>query len=406
MHSSRKLRSGAAVAALATTALLISACSGPATGGTGSDDAGPIVLGIHSTSSGSLAALGPDFEYGVRAGVSLATDGTNEIDGREIQFVVLDDGSDAGAVPAQARGLLQQDQPDLVFGPMSSASAVSAAPIFADAQVPAIFSISATSDLTGFSPYTFRTSRDALQEAQMGAAVADIQAGESFLVLAPDYAYGQSAAAAWQENLTAAGGESVSEPIFAPLDSRDYTAVAERIRNASPDVLVVVTFAGSGGPTLWQNLGDAGIPDSSEVVTLLPQRDTIEAMGGVAPKLKYFAIYSASVPGDLNAQFVETFTELSGGIEPDVYAGDSGVAGMIAVQAIREAGTTDSESVTAALSNLTGESIKGEFEVRAEDHTFLQSFYEATVGADGAVTIVDTFTLEDSATPVISPIEQ
>lgn len=389
------------VAAVGVLALTLTGCSGG--GDAGSDGESPIVIGITTSQTGVFASLGIDHEFGIRAGVDLATDGTNEIDGRPIEFVVVDDGSDAGAVPAQVRGLIQQDQPDVVFGPLSSSGAVAAAPVLADAGMPAVFTIAATDELTGFSEYTFRTSRNAVQEAQLGATVADIGEGDSFLVLAPDYAYGQSAAASWQELLADNGGVAVSDPIFAPIDARDYTAVAERVRNAAPDLLVVVTFAGSGGPTLWQNLGDAGIADSSDIVTLLPQRATLEALGDLAPKLRYFAIYHQNVPGALNEEFVAKFMELSGE-EPDIYAGDSGVAGMMIVDALRAAGT-DSDALATELSGMTGESIKGPYEVRAEDHTFLQGFYEAAVAADGTVSIVKSYTLEESVIPVTKPIQ-
>jgi branched-chain amino acid transport system substrate-binding protein len=397
------------IAATATVTVMISAlaaCSSSGGSGDPSEGAGePIVFAIMTSQSGALATLGIDEEFGIKAGVDLATDGTNEIDGRPIEFVVVDDKSDPGTVPGQTRKILQQNKPTIVFGNPSSAAAMASAQVLAEAQVPAIYTIAATADLTGFSPTTFRTSRDAAQEAQMGSQVVDIEEGETFLILAPDYAYGQSAAAAWQALLSEEGGEPASDPIFAPLDARDYTAVAERVRSADPDVLVVVTFAGSGGPTLWQNLGAAGVAEESEVVTLLPQVSTREAMGDVAPQLRYFAIYDPNLEGDLNQEFVEKFRELSDGQEPDIYAGDSGVAAMLAIEAIRKSGSTDPADISETLSGLSGESVKGAYEVRADDHTFLQSFYEASVGEDFKASIVATFPLEDSATPVTHPIE-
>jgi branched-chain amino acid transport system substrate-binding protein len=383
----------------------VAACGSSSGGGSGSSSE-PIVFAIQTSQSGTLASLGADEEFGIKAGVSMATKGTNKVDGREIKFVVVNDNSDPGAVPAQTRKLLQQDDPTIVFGPLSSAAALAAAPILADAKIPAVFTVAAADDLTGFSKYTFRTSRNAAQEAQMGSAVVGIKAGQSFQVLAPDYKYGQSAAAAWQTLLTKEGGKAVSGPVFAPLDARDYTAVAERVKAKKADVVVVVTFAGAGGPTLWRALNDAGVVDSSQVFTLLPQRATREAMGPVAGKLRFFAIYDPKiVDTELNKEFLTTFAKVSGGKQPDIYAGDSGVAGMLAVQAIEKAGSSDPEAIQKALSGLSGDSIKGPYEVRAEDHTMLQSFFEAKVGADFNATLVRAFPQQQSVTQVTTPIK-
>jgi branched-chain amino acid transport system substrate-binding protein len=373
--------------------------------GGGSDDT--VVFGIQTHETGALASVGLDKIYGVEAGVDIATNGTNEVEGKKIEFVVADDGSDPGASPQVARQQIQQDDPDVVFGFDSSSSAVATAPIIADAGIPSIFPIAASDELTGFSEWVFRTSRNATQEAQMGATVAEIDEGETYMILAPDYAYGQSAAAAWDKLLTEQGGKALEAPLYAPLEGKDYTSVVERIRNADPDMLVVVTFASASGPLLWQTINNAGIADGTEVVTLLPQAPVREAMGPIARKIRYFAIYDPALPDNkLNDEFVKKFTELSGGTPPDIYAGDSGVAGMMAVKAIEETGgDTSPEALADALSGLEAEALKGPYKVRPEDHTFLQTFYESGLNPDLTAKRIKEFSLDDSVIPVEQPIE-
>lgn len=378
--------------------------SNSSSGGGGSDDT--VVFGIQTHETGALSAVGLDKIYGIEAGVDIATGGTNEVEGKKIEFVIADDGSDPGASPQVARQQIQQDKPNIVFGFDSSSSAVATAPITSDAGIPSIFPIAASDELTGFSEWVFRTSRNATQEAQMGATVAQIDEGESYMILAPDYAYGQSAAAAWDELLTEQGGEALEAPLFAPLEGKDYTSVVERVRNADPDVLVVVTFASASGPLLWQTINNAGIADRSEIVTLMPQAPVREAMGPIARKIRYFAIYDPALPDNkLNDDFVKKFTELSGGTPPDIYAGDSGVAGMMAVKAIEETGgDTSPEALADALSGLQAEALKGPYEVRPEDHTFLQTFYEASLNPDLTAKRIKEFSMEDSVIPVEQPI--
>lgn len=400
-------RAGVAVVAAAIV-MFGAGCGGDdKAGGSGSGDSGkPIVLGIQTHQSGPLAAIGIDKEFGIKAGLDLATNGTGEVAGRKLKVVVADDGSDPGKSPQIARQMIQQDKPDVIFGFESSASAAATAPITTDANIVNIFPVAASDELTAFSRTVFRTSRNAAQEAQMGAAVVDLKPGQTYMIIAPEYAYGQSAAKAWVKLLNKQGGKQLGSTLYAPLDGKDYTSVVERVRNQKPDVLIVVTFASSSGPLLWQSIGNAGIDKDTAIFTLLPQAPVRKAMGPVAQKIRYFAIYDPDLPDNsLNTEFVKKFKELSGGKAPDVYAGDSGVAAMLAIQAIEKTkGDTSTDALVNALSGHEGESVKGKFRVRPEDHTFLQEFYEAKLGSDLKAELVKTFTLEDSEIPVTKTI--
>jgi len=396
-------------AVVAASALGFAACGGDEDGGgEGGGSGEPIVLGIQTSVTGAIAALGVDQDCGIKAGVDLATDGTMEVAGRPIEFVVGDDQSDAGQAPRIARQMLQQDQPDIVFGFPTSSSALAAAPVMADAGVIDIYTIAAADELTAFSPTTFRTSRNATQEAKMGTSAAAIEEGDSFMIVAPDYAYGQSAAKAWEALLNEQGGEQLSDIIYAPLDARDYTSAVERVRAEQPDILVVVTFAGTGGPRLFQAIDRAKIAQDSRVITLLPQRPTREALGGIATEIEYFAIYDPLLPdNEINKEFVDAFVEACDGTQPDVYAGDAGIAGMMAVEALKATeGDTDPEALRQALEGIEGESVKGAYKVRPEDHTFLFSFYGASLNQDLDAELEETFDMEDSEIPVTKTIEE
>jgi len=406
---SGRARSALVVTGAVVSALALGACgSSDDEGSAGANSGEPIKVAIMTHRSGALAPIGLDKEMGVKAGISLATDGTNEVAGRPIEFVIADDQSDPGQSPRIARQTLQQDKPDVVFGFDSSAAALASAPIMGDAGIPDVYTIAAADELTAFSPTTFRTSRNATQEAKIGAETVGIKSGETFMIVAPDYAYGQSAAKAWESILKEQGGKQLGGTIFAPLDARDYTSAVERVRSQKPDVLVVVTFAGTGGPRLFQAIESAKIADSSRVVTLLPQRPTREAMGPIARKIEYFAIYDSNLPqNDLNPRFVEEFKKLADGKEPDIYAGDSGVGGELIVEALKKTdGDTDPEKLRGALEGLAAEGIKGRYRVRPEDHTFLFSFYAAKLNDQLEAELVKEYDLEASEIPVTKKIEE
>ena len=394
-------------AAIAAVLFGLTACGSESTsGGGGSDAEGHIKFAILTERTGAVATLGFDKEFGVKAGVALATNGTNEVAGRKIEFVVGDNRSEVGQSSTVARQIIQRDRPSIVFGFNTSDAAVATAPIMRDAKVIDIYTIAATSELSNFAPTTFRTSRDSTQEATVGAEVVDIKQGETFQVLAPDYAYGQATAKAWQELLTEAGGKPVADPLYAPLVANDYTSVVQRVRSNQPDKLIVVTFASASGPLLWKTITSAGLDDELGIYTLLPQKPGREGMGRIAQKVKFYAIYDPNLPDtEQNTQFIEEFEKIApGGKSPDVYAGDAGVAGQLAVEALKKTnGDTDPVKLQEAMEGLKAEGLKGPYEVRADDHIFLSTFYEARVKDDFSAELVKELPMEVSEVPTVPP---
>lgn len=395
-----------AAPAIAAMLLGLAACGSQSTsGGGGGGQKGPIKFALLSERTGPAAGLGFDKEYGVKAGVALATNGTNEVAGRKIEFVVGDNRSEVGQSPTVARQIIQRDKPAVVFGFDLSDSAVATAPIMRDAKIIDIYTIAATSELSNFSPTTFRTSRDSTQEAKVGSEVVKIKQGESFQVLAPDYAYGQATAKAWQKLLTDAGGKAAGEPLYAPLVANDYTSVVQRVKGNNPDKLIVVTFASASGPLLWKTITSAGLDNQMDIYTLLPQTPGRKGMGRIATKVKFFAIYDPNLlQTDKNKQFIEEFKKLApGGKAPDVYAGDSAVAGQLAVAALKKTnGDTSPDKLRAALEGMKGDGIKGPYEVR-KDHILLSNYYAARVKPDGSAELVRELPIGVSAIPEVPP---
>jgi branched-chain amino acid transport system substrate-binding protein len=374
----------------------------------GDSDEGPITFGILTEKTGPQASLSPDKEFGVKAGVALATNGTNEVAGRKIEFVIGDDRSDVAQAPTVARRIVQQDKPAIMFGFSVSDAAVATAPIMADANIPDIYTVSSTTELSNFSDTTFRTARDSQQEAKMFAEVADIKQGETFQILAPDLAFGQATAEATEKLLQEEGGKEAGGIIYAPLEAEDYTSAVERVRQRRADKLMVVTFTGPAGARLWQTIGRAGIADDTEIYTLLQQKPVREGMGPIAQEVNFFALYDPElVNSDLNDRFIAEFKKLSGGAPPDIYAGDAGTAGIIAVEALKETnGDTDPEKISEALEGMEGEGIRGDFSLRAEDHVFLQPFFEARLDNSFRAHLVRRFPPEAIEVPVYPPKER
>lgn len=364
-----------------------------------SSDDGPIKLGILTERTGALASFGNELMYGVQAGVAQATNGTNEVAGRKIEFVIGDDRSEVGQSAGVARRLIQSEHPALVFGYGVTDAAVLTESIMRDANIPAIYSLSWPKKL---SPLTYRTSRDYAQEAQMAALVADLGRGDRVQLLAPDIAYGKEFAEGFERQLEQTGATAVADPIYAPLVSNDYTSLVQRLKQSDADKLIVAGWAGSSTALLWRSIDRAGLADEMEMFTLLPQRPTRRAMGDVARKIGFWAIYDPDLPlGRRNDDFVRRYREVSGGKSPDIFSGDPGVAGQVAVAALEETrGDTDPEAISEALDDMAGEGVKGPFAVRSEDHLFLHPFFKVSLGPDYRAKLEKAYTKEQSEIPV------
>src|SRR3954453_11084165 len=93
------------LAVAAAGALALGACgspnAAPAGGGGDSEDGAPVQVGLVYSKSGPLATYGAQYLQGFEAGLDYATDGTGEVDGREIEVI---EGEPPGDPPKAAAG--------------------------------------------------------------------------------------------------------------------------------------------------------------------------------------------------------------------------------------------------------------------------------------------------------------
>ena len=113
----RYLRSLGA-AAIATSLLALSACSGSALGG--EDDSGsegPVKIGLLIPQSGVYKSLGDDMKAGFEVYLE---QNDNQLGGREVEVIIADEGESPDTGKAAAAKLLEQDQVAAVTGVVSS----------------------------------------------------------------------------------------------------------------------------------------------------------------------------------------------------------------------------------------------------------------------------------------------
>ncbi|HET7743020.1 MAG TPA: ABC transporter substrate-binding protein, partial [Mycobacterium sp.] len=148
-------------AVLAVTVLATTAC------GTTADDS-ELHLGYVATLTGDFASFGLE----MREGIDVALDEVNASGGILDKKVVLESQDDQGKPangPVIAQKFCDNSSISAVLGFSFSSVALSAAPVLEQCQLPVVAASVTSPQLTGISPYFYRTSfTDKFQGTQMG----------------------------------------------------------------------------------------------------------------------------------------------------------------------------------------------------------------------------------------------
>ena len=367
-------------ALLWTTPLVVAlaACGsesgGSGDGGDGGDTGEPIRVGVPTTLTGPLGIYGQMIQEGMEAGLHCITDGSNEVDGRPIEFVFEDDGGDAAKALTAATGMIG-DGVNIIAGVTSSGISQQLGE-FAEQQDVLMISGAAGADaLTGLNANTFRASRQAYQESAALASVLPDASGKKVVVLAQDYAFGQG----YVDTITGILGEEGAEvdSVLVPLEANEFTAYTQQIVQAEPDLLVVVYY-GDTAPAMWQSLAQQGILEQTTVASLLVEQPNWSIYGDAAEQITFATHYFPGAPGgDLNDCMLEQVPEA------DLSTHDGFVAAQMVVHAITEAGPDDVQAMTEALDGWSFEAPKGEMTIREGDHAMLQEMFLVKLSEDG-----------------------
>ncbi|WP_420339803.1 substrate-binding domain-containing protein [Roseibium sp.] len=357
--------------------------------------------------TGALEAYAKQSHTGLMMGLEYATDGTMEIDGRKI--VVIE--KDTQLKPDIAKGALAEaygdDEVDIAVGPVSSGVALAMLPVAEEYEKILIVEPAVADSITGanWNRYIFRTSRNSSQDA-IANAVALGQEGVSIATLAQDYAFGRDGVAAFKEALEGTGANLVFEE-YAPTDTKDFTANAQRIFDALKDEpgrkFLFVIWAGGGNPI-------------SKIKAMEPERFGVEiATGGnilaamkaykELPGMEGATYYYHEIPQNPVNDWLVAEHQKRFNSPPDFFTAGGMTAGLAIVEAIKKAGSTDTEELIAAMEGMEFETPKGKMMFRPEDHQALQSMYHFKIKVDpdvewGIPELVRELMIEDMSIPI------
>jgi branched-chain amino acid transport system substrate-binding protein len=392
-----RVRLRAVLAAVGASALLLAACNGAdedpttqeateAEPGEAAEDPGeddgaeqppaadgePIRVGIITSTSGFLGAYGNAYLDGLQAGLDHATDGTGAVDGRPIEFEIVDDGGEPDQAISAAVDLVGQGI-TILAGSVSSGVAVQMAPFAEENQILFISGPAATDAVTGINPYTFRSGRQSYQDVAAAASLVDDIDGSTVLAFVQDSEFGAANIAAVESVLGAEGADVVAVEV--PLSATEFTPFVQQVADADPD-LVFVAWAGDTTPAMWETMEQQGIFENYTVTTGLGDVATWPLYGPAGPDILFLSHYYSTAPDNpVNDAMVEAV----GADNVDLFTPDGFVAAQMIVRALTEAGSDDVDGMISALEGWTFDAPKGETTIRASDHAMLQPMFTASM---------------------------
>jgi branched-chain amino acid transport system substrate-binding protein len=327
--------------------------------------------------TGPLEAYAKQTQNGFMMGLEYATGGTMSVLGRKI--VVIE--KDAQFKPDVAKSALASaygdDKADLAVGPTFSASALAMLPVAEEYKKILLVEPAVADQITGanWNRYIFRTGRNSTQDAV--AAAASLKGEVSIATLAQDYAFGRDGIKAYKEALAQLNPKAhIVHEEYAPTQTTDFTAPAQRIFEALKDqpgrkILAMV----------W-----AGPHPMTKIAALKPERYGIELApgGNILPVMKgwkdfagvegaiyyYYAFPKNKINDWLVAEHRKRF-----GSPPDFFTAGGMSAAIAVVEALKKAGSTDTEKLIAAMEGMSFDTPKGRMTFRKEDHQALQDMY-------------------------------
>jgi branched-chain amino acid transport system substrate-binding protein len=343
----------------------------------------PIKIGYPMPLSGPAAVYGVP----VTKGAQLAAEDINAkggILGRKIEILSRDSKANADEAVRLARELIIKDNVDFLSGTLTSAEAPAVSTIAKENKVVFVAPVAKTVKLTApefLHPYVFRVASNTLIEGRtMAAKVAEWKDVKTVGTIAPDYAYGRDAVAAFTEYLKKLRPDiQIVDQQWPKLGEADFTPFITAQMSKKPDAVMCdvfggdfVTFAKQAAPLGYFKAINNRFIDGGEVGTV----DAAVALGADYPVRIISDTYDPVVwsggnePPDHKA-YVDRLKTLMKSDSGSGWAVQGYTTILTIAAGIQKAGAVDNDKVAAALLGITFDTPVGKRTMDAKMHETL-----------------------------------
>jgi branched-chain amino acid transport system substrate-binding protein len=332
---------------------------GDAGGDTGAADTGeggepsgePIRIGASLPLTGDFAEPGEAAKRGYEVWMEMVNEEGGLL-GRPVEMVIKDDQSDQNLVVTDYNALIDQDQVDLLLGTFSSLLNIPASAVAERAQMVYVEPAGGSPDMfnRGFEYLFFAQQATAPHQADLFSEwVANLPEGEkpaTAAYVAADDPFGAPVAEGIQEQLEAAGVETVYSEIYPP-ETVNFDAIASAIASRRPDVIAQGSAGLQDGVNLITALSAAGYSPQQMFQASTPSfADQYSDAIGVANTegIFYAVSYHVDAPTPMNEEFLAAYRATYNNEDPAEDAADAFAAAQVLQAAVEAVGSIDDQA--------------------------------------------------------------
>jgi branched-chain amino acid transport system substrate-binding protein len=321
---------------------------------------------------------GTEAQDQVRAGqLAVAQfNGAGGLNGRKAELVVRDDKLNPGEAATRTLELVEKEKVNFVVGSLSAAVQLAINNVTKERGIifNSISQSDAINEAADFSRFTFH---EALNPHLTSGAVgryAFSKFGKKVVFLTADYAYGHEMVRGFLEVGKTFNIENLGD-IRHPLGTSDFSTLLPRIQALKPDILCISNF-GRDQQIVLKQATDFGVKKTTQIIAPLLSHASRVAAGpqafeGVIGGCSFYWGIEDKVAS--TKAFNQAFGKMYDGKMPTDY-GALGYGGVRTVlEAVKNAGSVDTDKVIAAMEALKYDYYKGPQYYRKCDHQSVQS---------------------------------
>ena len=337
----------------------------------------PIKVGVPLPLSGPPALFGEPASKGAQMFVD-EINAKGGVLGRKIELVIRDSKADANEAVRVSRELILKENVDFLMGTLTSAEGPAVSVVAKENKIVFIAPIPKTDQLTAadkLHPYVFRVAANTTMEGRSAAEIVAKWPVTKIATIAFDYAYGQDVTKSFVEHIKRLKpGVEIVDQQWPKLGEQDYNPFINAQMAKKPEAVVssiwggfFVTFSKQAKALGYFDaikynfigLGEAGSPE------------TTKSMGADYPVgiwgNSYDAFYWEDNPGP-HKDYTARLSKYLKDEYPSSWAIQGYIGMAFLTEAIKKAGSTDSDKVSKALLGLTIDTPIGKQTLREKDH--------------------------------------
>ncbi|SNS90132.1 amino acid/amide ABC transporter substrate-binding protein, HAAT family [Noviherbaspirillum humi] len=271
-------------------------------------DGNTIKIGMIAALTGENAPSGEQMKAGIE---TYLREHKGMLGGKKAEVIYRDDSARAEEAKRIATELVTRDKVDILTGFQFTPNAMASAAVADQAKKPMVVINAAASAVTTRSPYVTRVSYTIAQSVKPLADWAYKTGSRRVFSIVSDYAPGVDAETWFTKVFTAQGGQVIGA-VRVPMNTQDYSAYLQRIKDEKPDAIHLFLPNGQPMITFMKAFRQKEL-DKSGIRVLAGEgwgdEEVLKPAGDAAVGIYTAGFYSYTQPNAENQKFLQSFAK-------------------------------------------------------------------------------------------------